>query len=225
MSGEIFLLMAFDPNTRFVFFATVLVVVFSITLHELAHGWAAIRLGDRTPIIQNRMTFNPLIHMGPFSIVALLITGIAWGQMPIDPTRLKGRHGEAQVAFAGPAINLSLGLLFLIILGLIFRFDAQPDGHVGDNLTYMLLIAGQMNLILFVFNLIPAPPLDGSHILASYVQGYARFIYNANNQGACMLMFIGVFITAPVWMGQITRAVFNITTWVANVPLERLSLG
>ena len=85
-------------------------------LHELAHGWAAIWLGDQTPVRQGRMTGNPLVHMGPWSLLMLAVAGIAWGQMPIDRTRLRGRHGEAIVAAAGPAMNVLLALAALSTL-------------------------------------------------------------------------------------------------------------
>ena len=83
-------------------------IIFSICLHELSHGWAAIALGDRTPIESGHMTFNPLVHMGGMSLVAFALIGIAWGAMPINPARLRGRYAEALVALAGPAMNLVL---------------------------------------------------------------------------------------------------------------------
>ncbi|MEL6741620.1 MAG: hypothetical protein AAFP26_13265, partial [Planctomycetota bacterium] len=74
-----------DPTRGAVWVVAWLVwVVVSITLHELAHGWAALKLGDTTPRDLDRMTFNPLVHMGPVSLVMLVIIGIAWGQMPVD---------------------------------------------------------------------------------------------------------------------------------------------
>ena len=92
-------------NPQF-YFAVIIVVVISICLHELGHGFAAIALGDRTPEETGHITLNPLVHMGPISLAMLAIVGISWGAMPVDPTRLRGRYAEALVALAGPAVNL-----------------------------------------------------------------------------------------------------------------------
>ena len=156
-----FIMKAFDPSTQFYFFSIVLSVVISITIHELAHGWMAIKLGDLTPIRQGRMTGNPLVHMGPYSIMALFLVGIAWGQMPVDPTRLKGKYGEAWIAFAGPASNFILSFIALTTLGLLIRFDALAGMQIEKNLLDFLLYFGGINAILGVFNLFPIPRREG----------------------------------------------------------------
>lgn len=122
MPFELFVLRLMDPAQRFHALVWIVVVVISITLHELAHGFAAIRAGDDTPIRLERMTLNPLVHMGPFSLLALLVVGIAWGQMPIDSSRLRGKYAEAKVAFAGPSTNLLICLAALVGWGLLVRF-------------------------------------------------------------------------------------------------------
>jgi len=196
-----FFLNALEPATQFYFFAVLITVVISITLHELAHGWMAIRLGDDTPIREGRMTGNPLVHMGPFSIVALLVVGIAWGQMPIDPTRLRGRHAAVWVALAGPAMNLGLGVVCLFALGLLQGAMVGSDAHWYENLLMFLQIAGVTNILLCLFNLVPVPPLDGSHILASYHQGYARAIADPDKQGLWMMAFIFIFVLSRYLWG------------------------
>ena len=204
-----------NPADRFYFLTVVLVVVISIVLHELAHGWAAIRLGDPTPQVQGRMTGNPLVHMGPFSLVALAIAGIAWGQMPIDPGRLRGRHGDAIVSAAGPAMNLLLALACMLLLGVLMGIwglasvpaaalnfsgstisEAAGLSALQGNLMQLLAVGATYNLLLMFFNLLPAPPLDGSHILASYSRPYARLVGDPKHHGMFMLLFIGAFMLA-----------------------------
>ncbi|MEO1236124.1 MAG: site-2 protease family protein [Planctomycetota bacterium] len=184
-----------NPADRFYFFAVVLTVVISIVLHELAHGWAALSRGDPTPNVQGRMTGNPMVHMGPWSLFALAVVGISWGQMPIDPTRMRGRYAEAFVSAAGPAMNLLIAFVALTALGLLTRFGppAEETGVIA-NATQLLLIAGTLNLVLMLFNLMPAPPLDGSHILANFSEGYARFAFNPAQPGVGLLLFFGAFI-------------------------------
>ena len=198
MFGHLFIQEAFDPSTRAYFFATIISVVISITLHELAHGWMAIRLGDRTPILAGRMTGNPLVHMGPFSLVALLVMGIAWGQMPIDPTRLRGKYGEAKVAAAGPAMNFLLAFVALTGLGLWMRFGGPIDSQVEKNVHLLLSAFGGINVLLGVFNLLPVPPLDGSHILSNFSETYAKFVWDPAHQGVMLLAFIFTFTVASV---------------------------
>ena len=83
------------------YFSVVVAVVISIVLHELGHGFAAIWQGDDTPRISGHMTLNPLVHMGGFSLFLLVMAGIAFGQMPVNPGRFRSRYGNALVAAAG----------------------------------------------------------------------------------------------------------------------------
>ncbi|MEM9373383.1 MAG: site-2 protease family protein [Planctomycetota bacterium] len=162
-------------------------VVFSIVLHELAHGWAAIRLGDQTPRWTGHMTWNPLVHMGGFSLVALAVFGIAWGAMPVDESRLRGRHGVALVAAAGPATNLALAIAALLLL--VVWLPLASGGLIGSvsvpeplrtNLTLFLERGALLNIVLMLFNLIPAMPLDGGRIAAEYIRPYREFVRTEN---------------------------------------------
>lgn len=183
-----------DPSDRFFFFTVVVTVIISIVLHELAHGWAAIKLGDNTPILQNRMTGNPMVHMGPYALLALAIAGFAWGQMPVDPTRLRGKFAEAYVALAGPITNILLALACLTPYALWLRFGGiAPDNSLADNAQTFLWIAGAFNLLLAAFNLLPIPPLDGSRVVANLYRPYARFVGDPANYGAIMIGFFFAF--------------------------------
>jgi Zn-dependent protease len=185
--------LATDPRY---FFAVVIVVVVSICLHELAHGFAAIRCGDRTAIETGRITMNPLVHMGIFSIIMLFVAGFAWGQMPIDRTRLRGKYAEAFVAVAGPVCNVVIALLALTALGLWMRYGDVARGGPAANAQYLLLVFGIMNFALAIFNMIPWPPLDGSHILANFNPGYARLIDTLSLTGGTIMGFMVIFFFA-----------------------------
>lgn len=174
-------------------------IVGSIVLHELAHGWAALRFGDPTPRATGHMTWSPLVHMGPYSLVALLVFGIAWGAMPVDPSRMRGRHAEALVAAAGPAMNVALALIALV--GLIV-WRPLADGALisgvvigeplGSNLMAFFFIGSFLNIVLVMFNLIPVMPLDGGRIVAHYVRPYREFVSSENGAWvslAGMLLF------------------------------------
>lgn len=220
MPFDFFILNLFQPEKRFYFLAWTLVVIISITLHELAHGIAAVRVGDDTPIRQGRMTLNPLVHMGPYSIIVLLLLGLAWGAMPIDPSRMRGRYAQAKVAFAGPAVNLFLAVASLVAWGLLLRFGAityESEVAWRENLFQFLFIAGNANLLLFGLNMLPAPPLDGSHILANFHRPYADFISDPRHHGVHMLMFFGVFMLIFAFSPRIAQASAWFGKWVATV--------
>ena len=186
-----------DPRQ---YVAVVLVVVISICLHELAHGLVAVRRGDRTPIDEGRLTLNPLVQMGPVSILVMLIAGIAWGAMPIDRTRLRGRYAEALVAAAGPLMNVLIALVALTALALWQRHDPRAAGgqlsDFADNGRLLLRAFGVMNIALALFNLLPLPPLDGSHILGNISPSYARAAESMAMSGASILIFVIVFSAA-----------------------------
>jgi len=175
----------------------VFTVVVSIVLHELGHGVAALRQGDETPRLTGHMTFDPLVHMGPLSLGLLFVVGIAWGMMPVDPTRFRSRHGDAIVSFAGPLVNLLLALLGLTALGLWLRAGGPAvEGSAAQNFQTFLWVFGVANLVLFLLNLIPVPPLDGSRVLASFSRPFRDLTSNPNNGGVFTVAFIGIFFLA-----------------------------
>lgn len=149
-------------------------VIFSIVLHELGHGYAAIRQGDDTPIHTGHMTWNPVVHMGMTSLIAFAILGIAWGQMPVNPSRFRSRYGEAFVAAAGPFVNLLLALLCLLLISFWPYAKGVFAEHVFDNVRIFLWHGLFLNMTLMVFNLLPVPPLDGSRIVGDFFPSYNR---------------------------------------------------
>ena len=146
----------------------VAVIVMSAVIHEVMHGVAAEQLGDPTARLQGRITLNPIAHLAPMGSVVLPIVLVltnspilfGWAKpVPYNPYNLRpGRFSEAIVAAAGPFSNLAIA----IIGGLIIRLGVFPAG-MADILFIIVLI----NVVLFFFNLIPIPPLDGSKVLAS----------------------------------------------------------
>lgn len=196
------------------FISVVVTVIFSITLHELAHGLVATRLGDDTPRATGHLTLNPLVHMPVLAIVTLLLAGIAWGSMPINPSRLRGRYGEAIVAAAGPLMNLLLAAIALTSVGLWQRMVMEEPAHQVMNAWNFLRIFGIVNLALFVFNLLPVPPLDGSHILANFNEGYRRFVSNPESQGIAVGLFLGAFLLSRYLFKFTGQAGVNYVDWL-----------
>jgi Zn-dependent protease len=175
-------------------------VLLSITLHELAHGWAAIWEGDNTPIETGHMSANPVVHMGKFSLIVFALIGFAWGLMPVRPWRFRhGRLGEAIVAAAGPAMNLALAFVSLTALGVWWGLDpstqSNPSAPWVEHATNFLWLGGWLNLVLFALNLIPVPPLDGSRILASTSPAIRQLYNHPNASMAGMIVFFLIMMT------------------------------
>ncbi|HYD00588.1 MAG TPA: site-2 protease family protein [Phycisphaerales bacterium] len=182
-------------------------VIVSICLHELGHGWAAIKCGDDTPRLLGHMTLDPMKHMGIVSFVMLAMVGITWGLMPVDPSRFRRRHDDALVALAGPAVNAVLCLVCLVGAALSLRF-LSGDAMVY---TYVVFTLGlQINLIGVIFNLMPIPPLDGSAVLASFVPALREFIRTpqAGIVGLFVMLIFGMQIIGPIigWAASAARA-------------------
>lgn len=178
-------------------------VVFSITLHELGHGWAAVRAGDRTPIESGHLTWNPVVHMGPMSLLLFALVGIAWGSMPVNPSRFRRTIDGAIVAAAGPAMNLGLAVI-CFVLGMLWQAYATGaqavPAHVWRLVDTFLTKGAYLNVALMLLNLIPVPPLDGSVILGTFHRGYRRLLDGQSGAYLGMIAFGVVFLTARVWL-------------------------
>jgi Zn-dependent protease len=174
-------------------------VIGSIVLHELSHGWAAIACGDRTPVETGHMTLNPVVHMGPASLIAFALLGIAWGLMPINPSRFRHRYADAIVAFAGPLMNILLAALALVGMVLWTGFGGghwttwHAEEPLFGNVRMFLLCGIGLNLSLAAFNLLPVPPLDGSRILSDFVPAYRRMLDGPNAGVIAIIMMVALF--------------------------------
>lgn len=147
-----------DPLT---FVLLTVPLLYSIIIHELAHGWVALRMGDPTAKYLGRLTLNPLKHLDPVGTLMLFIFGFGWAKpVPVNLANISDqRGGLILVSSAGIIANIIFAFLGVLLYRL---FDPAPSGAAGVMLYYFT----QINIILAAFNLIPIPPLDGSKILA-----------------------------------------------------------
>lgn len=168
-------------------------VIFSICLHELAHGYAALWQGDDTPRATGHMTMNPLVHMGPTSLLFFAILGIAWGAMPVNPYNFRSRYGDAIVAAAGPMTNAIL-MLLCVIGSVVWVLAAKAIGEpYYSNVLIFLELGAMLNAVLMLFNLLPVPPLDGSKILSDFVPAYGRLWEGEKGAVAGLIVFGLIF--------------------------------
>jgi len=146
------------------FFMLVIPLLYSVIIHELAHGWVAHRLGDPTAKMAGRLSLNPLRHLDPFGTLMLFLFGFGWAKpVPINMNYLRDpRKGMIMVSAAGITANILLATTALFLS----RFLSPSSGEATRLILYYL---AQINIILAAFNLIPIPPLDGSKILMGFM--------------------------------------------------------
>ena len=166
-----------------------LVVLICLPVHELAHGYAAYKLGDPTAKWNGRLRFNPLAHLDVVGAVMIFVLGIGYAKpVPINPrnfTKTSRKVGTVITAAAGPFSNLLVAFLSALVIGAVYKFAPHTDLWVTVVQAFAVLI--QINVMLAVFNLIPIPPLDGSRIAAGVLPDriyfkffqYDRIIRNA----------------------------------------------
>jgi Zn-dependent protease len=199
---------------NFIFF--ILVLVFSVVIHEVSHGFMANILGDHTAKRMGRLTLNPLKHIDPLgSIVVPIFTYIAshgtlpfgWAKpVPYNPYNLRDqRWGEAKVAAAGPLSNILLAVFF----GTIIRFGASGAIPVDQAQMEILFTIVTVNLALATVNLLPIYPLDGSHIFFSFFPYHMRHVQEFMER--YWLVFIAFFL---LFMGD---AIFFVVSAVTHL--------
>lgn len=167
-------------------------------MHEVAHGYAALWLGDRTAQYAGRLSLNPIKHLdflGSFLIPLLLsFSGVIFGwakPVPYNPYNLRNRRwGELIVAIAGPVSNIILALIFGVFIRLITADSAQVT-----SLVYVASLIVHTNIVLAIFNLIPVPPLDGSKILFSLLPSkYDQVRYTLERFGFVLIILFIIFL-------------------------------
>jgi len=173
-------------------------VMFSICLHEFSHAYVAFRLGDDTAAQEGHLSMNPMIQMGPISLIILFVIGFAWGAVPVNPRNFEHRRDMMLVALAGPLANLFL----CILAGIVLTFIAVPlgNGTIPKEVFTFFYTLGVMNALLFIFNLIPLPVLDGYKIL-SYFVPHCENIDSGMAGNITLMGMMVMFMTPPLMKG------------------------
>ena len=201
--------------------AQIFILIFSVVLHEMAHGYAANWLGDPTARLAGRLTANPIPHLDPMMSVILpgllLVTGspILFGAakpVPYNPYNFNKfqKWGEALVAFAGPAANIALALIFAVLIRLA---DVLSLSQSFVQIAFTVVI---LNIFLAFFNLVPIPPLDGSKILprllprglAMQYERFRMFFEQNIALGFALVLFVFIFF--------LSRPLYLLTIWIAS---------
>ncbi len=196
---------------------SLIILLFSVVIHEVSHGSVAYSLGDPTAKYQGRLTLNPLKHLDMFGsiilpLVLLLATAgqgpvFGWAKpVPVNSYNLRDQKwGSMKVALAGPVSNMGLAVVF----GLVLRF--LPENIFFAPLGIFLLLVVQINILLAVFNLVPIPPLDGSHIFLDLLPSqFNQFKVFMHQYGLFILIFFIFF--GIQYIQPIVGLIFHIIT-------------
>ncbi len=210
----------------------VLPVMFAIIVHEFAHGWAALRLGDTTAKSMGRLSLNPIKHIDPVGSILvpgallLLQTGFIFGwakPVPVNGARLNNpRRDMMIVALAGPFSNL----LMLLSWAFIFKIGWLIDGGestVGFVMTHMGAAGILINAILMMLNLLPIPPLDGSRVVEGLLPYTLAVKYNAAGRYGMlllMLLIISGLLSKVLW--PLIGIAISAGSLAANLPVQEL---
>lgn len=214
-----------DPTVERLIAAAIIVVI-SFPVHEFAHAWMAYRLGDSTARYLGRLTLNPIVHFDPLGGLMLLASsyagvGIGWAKpTPVNFANLRnGRTGEAMVAAAGPLSNLVLALAGGVAFRLLRGAASSPGQFDALNI---LLIFVEINISLFIFNLIPVPPLDGTRVLLAALPPRRAFeLGPLLNQYGPMVLLVVIFIPLIANIEGPLQFIFN----TVGMPILRLITG
>ena len=159
-------------------------------IHELAHGWVAYKLGDKTAKNEGRLTFNPIKHIDPIGMIMILLFGFGFAKpVPVSMRNFKNpKRDMALVAIAGPAANIILAYLSAMLYYLFLYIVGENS--VGIILSTFFYYSAYINIALAAFNLIPLPPLDGSKVLAAFLPNKAYYKYMQFERYAMIALLI-----------------------------------
>lgn len=195
------------------------ILIFSVIIHEISHGFVALYYGDKTALYEGRLTLNPIKHLDLFGSIilplALYLTGagfmIGWAKpVPYNPYNLKKRNiSEPLIAFAGPASNFFVAIIFgVIIRGLL------SSGFSNLPLISIFSLVVLINVSLGVFNLIPIPPLDGSKILFSILPVNAKHNFQQISERYGLIIILVVIMFLPNFISPIIFSLFKLITGI-----------
>ncbi len=202
--------------------ALIVPLIIAIVFHEVAHGWVARALGDPTAHERRRLSLNPLRHVDPMGTIlvpgGLALAGIpafGWAKpVPVDQRRLRNpRYGMMAVAAAGPLTNLVLATVGAVALGLLVR--AQASGAVAQFAALSVSSFIFINVSLALFNLLPIPPFDGSHIVEGLLPRPAARAYARLRPFGFPLLFILLLVIPYFWpnLGVMRNVVMPPVLW------------
>ena len=200
-------------------------IIFAITVHEVAHGWVASKLGDPTAKLAGRLTLNPVKHIDPLGtivvpLVMIVLTPFAFGwakPVPVDWRNLDSpRRDMALVAAAGPGANIVMLLLWTLLLSVVFT-EGIAVSYQENLLIEMAKVGIIINIVLIALNLLPLPPLDGSRIVTAFLSPAAAYKYNLLERWGLPILVVLIFTGV---LGKILHPLIGFMLSIVNTLLS-----
>ncbi|MCD7722471.1 MAG: site-2 protease family protein [Clostridiales bacterium] len=218
-SGDFQLLIIYILSRAFVVFIC-------LPAHELAHGWAAYKLGDNTAKNSGRLTFSPFAHLDPIGTLMIFLFGIGYAKpVPVNPNNFKKpKSGMALTALAGPASNLVMGFIGVFLADTVLAAysaagSASSAVYTLCQLFYLLFwYSAQVNVSLAVFNLLPIPPLDGSRVLAMALPDRLYYKYMRYERIIMIVLMVALFtgiLSTP--LSYLINFFMNIVSYIPDL--------
>jgi Zn-dependent protease len=198
------------------------VLIFSVVVHEYAHGWMALREGDQTALMLGRLTLNPIPHIDPIGsilvpgMLALMPGGLLFGwakPVPVNSRNFRNyKRSDILVSLAGVVANFILAVLCVFLLAAVTWIMRSAPGAVAalEAVAQMLVYAIQINIILIIFNLLPIPPLDGSHVMYHMLPPHLAVRYRELGRYGFFILFGLLFITGFRFLSIPFAAVYSV---------------
>jgi len=167
--------------------------IIGLTVHEFSHAYMAFRLGDHTAKDEGRLTLNPLKHIDWLGFFLIVVAGFGWAKpVSFNPDNLKHKHrDEILISIAGPLSNLVTAFLFFLAARGLYFLAYFNSTNVGLEIVNLIVVWGVINISLFIFNLIPLPPLDGSHLYLTFLKEInPKLMTNLYKYGTLALLII-----------------------------------
>lgn len=185
-------------------------LLIALTIHEYAHARVAVHLGDPTPRFQGRLTLNPIPHLDPIGLIMLWLVQFGWAKpVEVEARNFKNwRQGMMWVALAGPAANLIVAFISMVVMVILLKFNVLTDWLIET-----LKMIYTYNIIFAIFNMIPIPPLDGSKVLMNFLPNKLAYQYESYSRYGSFILIALVYIGV---IGAIIRPIQYFINFLMN---------